>query len=605
MNNFYISFSKNRNQIQNRTVWLFILPTLLLVTGLLLLATPTQAAPPAQEPTTAPSVMGGQLLWAENCQPCHGPTGQGDGPTASQIPNPLPNFANAENARQYVPTDNFTTIKEGRMEAMMPPWKNQLSDEQIWEAAAYVWRLGTSAQELATGQQIYTEQCAACHGESGTGDGPQAPAEINDFTDLQTMIQKSQVDLQTAYAASNQHADITGLSEDDIWASLNYARTFTFKVPQRDGVLTGQVINQTTGEPVGNVPVTLYAVQGNVPVETFTTNADESGNYTFKNLATDHSTFYVAETIYNDVVYVSEEPGMFLPDEKEASTNVEVYNSTTDGSNLSITQFHYLLSFSPDAVNVLHIFIVGNEGNETYIGENGQTFAFALPDNATNISFQNNPNNSRFIETGNGYTDTEPVVPGQEGLTVAALYDIPIDGDSLEIALPVPADVGSMGVMMTDQGVDLSSDQLEFSEIRTFQGNNFSVYNGGDISAGETVVLSLSGLDDMTFEPQASGAMGASTVSPAAAAPVNQDLISWIIMGLGAAAIVAVAVVYPMTRPKQIDIQDDDPDMRQQKLLLMLAKLDEAYENGELDQGVYQRARAKYKTELADLLEST
>ena len=78
-------------------------------------------------------------------------------------------------------------------------------------------------------------------------------------------------------------------------------------------------------------------------------------------------------------------------------------------------------------------------------------------------------------------------------------------------------------------------------------------------------------------------------------------------MGLGAMAIVAVTVVYPMARPQQphqIDFQGDDPDTRQQKLLLILAKLDEAHENGELDPAVYQRARAKYKTELADLLET-
>jgi mono/diheme cytochrome c family protein len=74
----------------------------------------------AQAPDRAPSVTSGQVLWGQNCAPCHGPTGQGDGPTAQAIENPLPDFTNPETARRLVPRENFEIIKNGRIENMMP-----------------------------------------------------------------------------------------------------------------------------------------------------------------------------------------------------------------------------------------------------------------------------------------------------------------------------------------------------------------------------------------------------------------------------------------------------------------------------------------------------
>jgi mono/diheme cytochrome c family protein/plastocyanin len=46
-----------------------------------------------------------------------------------------------------------------------------LTDQQVWDLAAWVWASNTAPQELEEGQQLYAVNCAACHGESGGGDG--------------------------------------------------------------------------------------------------------------------------------------------------------------------------------------------------------------------------------------------------------------------------------------------------------------------------------------------------------------------------------------------------------------------------------------------------
>ncbi len=577
----------------------------ILLSGLIIAIWPgiTQAAPPAQAPDTPPAVAGGQAHWVENCQPCHGPTGKGDGPAAQSIPDPLPDFSDPQTARHLLPVENFEVIKNGRADKLMPPWGNRLSDAQIWDAAAYVWRLSTTPQDLAAGETLYLEQCAACHGENGTGDGPESPAEIVDFTDLPVMVRRSQADLQANFLAGDQHAQFSDLAEAQLWQTLDYIRTFSFEVtlPKSDGKLTGQVINATTNEAVGDIEITLHVFQNDVEIDTRTTQADSEGNYTFENLPAEHTILYMLEGHYQDIVYLSDEPGIFTPNNTETTLDLKVYDTTTGDEAISITQLHYLLSFSPGAVNVVQIFVVGNNGDQTYIGqENGQTFSFSLPSGATAVRFQNDPAGTRFIQTDRGYADTEPVIPGEDGLTVVVLYDMPYDDDTLDIQFPLPADVASLNVLASDQGATLSSDQLQFVETRQVQGATFSIFNGANLAGGETLGLKLTGLDQLEFAMPAN--------APGATVPgnrVDQNLLRWIILGLGGVAIVVAGVIYPLMRPQlapQSSLYDEDPDLYRQKLLLTLVRLDEAFQAGELDEEIYRRARIKYKTELAAMM---
>lgn len=583
----------------------FSLPGLLLLLfGLFIVSMPVtaQAAPPAQEPDTAPSVSAGGAQWAENCQPCHGPTGQGDGPSASGLPNPPPNLSDPELGRQSVPADNFDVIKNGRIQNLMPPWGNRLSDAEIWNAAAYVWSLSTTPQDIMAGETRYLEQCAACHGEDGSGNGPDAPAEINDFTDLQVMTRQSQAELKANFlAAAEPHAAFSDLTEAEIWQTLDYIRTFTFKVPQRNGILSGQVINATTNEPVGDVEVTLHIFQGNTEIETLTAQADSEGNYRFEKLPTEHSNLYLTEAVYQDVTYRSSEPGVFAPDSNETSLDVPVYEQTTDASAINVSQMHYLVAFSPGQINAVEIFVVGNGGDETYVGQNGQTFTFSLPDGATDVAFQNDPDGTRFIQTDSGYVDTEPIVPGLEGLSIVSSYNIPYNADSLTLDIPIPDDVASLNVLVQEMGASVNSDQLNFVETREVQGDLFSILGGSNLSAGETLTLELTDLDKLTFS-------GAPNVPAATVATglVDQNLLRWIVLGLVAVVLVAAVVIYPQMRPSlthQSGIHHDDPAVHRQKLLLTLARLDQVFEAGELDEEVYRRARSKYKAELAELIQ--
>ena len=42
---------------------------------------------------------------------------------------------------------------------------------QRWDVVAYLWQSNTTPESLENGKQLYAQNCAACHGENGAGDG--------------------------------------------------------------------------------------------------------------------------------------------------------------------------------------------------------------------------------------------------------------------------------------------------------------------------------------------------------------------------------------------------------------------------------------------------
>jgi hypothetical protein len=263
---------------------------------------------------------------------------------------------------------------------------------------------------------------------------------------------------------------------------------------------------------------------------------------------------------------------------------------------------HYIFAFLPDMMSVAQIFVLNNTGNATYVGQNGQTFTFALPDNATNIEFQESFPGDRFMATNSGYADTAPVLPDTETI-IAVQYNVPVNGDTVTLNTPLPADIKAVSVMLSNQGAELTSDQLQFMDTRSMQGQSYQIYAGGNLNQGDTLSLQLSNLDDLDF----SSVMG---VPPGASVPagqsVDQNIIMWVIIGLGGLAIVLAGVVYPLTRPRPTETPDsgyNDPAAQRQKLLLTLARLDETFAAGEIDEPGYRQARAQAKAELARLME--
>ncbi|GEM_PF-6333034 len=370
--------------------------------------------------------------------------------------------------------------------------------------------------------------------------------------------------------------------------------------PVGNGILHGQVINGTTNKPQPNVKIKLHVIQNSKEINAMTTQADGNGYYTFEKLPTDHTINYQVEGEYQNIVYYSSEPALFIPNNPETTLNLNVYESTTDNKEIYVTQMHYLLSFESPDIQIVEIFIVGNRGNQTYIGQNGQTFVFALPKQSQGVTFQNDDTNKRFIKIKDGYADTEPIVPGEESLSIIATYNVPYQGDAITLDVPLPADVATLSVMMQERGVILTSKQVEFASTRELQGGAFSIFRAATLPKGEILQLNLTGLNKITPSDEV-----LETSAPKAIPAKNNNLLNqhtslWLILGLGVLAIVGVMTIYPYYR-RVSEAKIENLATQRERLLRLLVRLDEEFSAGEVEESVYRQMRAKYKSELMAL----
>jgi len=87
-------------------------------------------------PLGADAGTDGAKVFQVNCEPCHGAQGHGDGPSGEFLdpkPKNLPELA-AQVGDDYL----FWRVSTGKPGTSMAPWTGILTDEQIWQAVAYV-----------------------------------------------------------------------------------------------------------------------------------------------------------------------------------------------------------------------------------------------------------------------------------------------------------------------------------------------------------------------------------------------------------------------------------------------------------------------------------
>jgi mono/diheme cytochrome c family protein len=104
--------------------------------------------PPKKRAVDPQSVARGQSIYLQNCAPCHGATGEGNGPLSREYDPPPTNLV-ASGVRVStkgldvaieMPHYSSRLVKErvttGNRE--MPPWKEILTEQEIDDVVAYV-----------------------------------------------------------------------------------------------------------------------------------------------------------------------------------------------------------------------------------------------------------------------------------------------------------------------------------------------------------------------------------------------------------------------------------------------------------------------------------
>jgi mono/diheme cytochrome c family protein/plastocyanin len=169
------------------------------------------------------------------------PTSRPSAEHGAQLINQLPAYSVDRAA--YLSTSPAQLWQQMRAE----PNLSQFSDSDLWDMVYAVWQNQTTPDKLAEGQKLFAANCAACHGETGKGDGvmvrglpPLDPITMGhnlvrppDFTDPQNLLGASPALLEGKIIRGGMGTGMPYwgpiLTADQLDAIVSYLYSFAWK----------------------------------------------------------------------------------------------------------------------------------------------------------------------------------------------------------------------------------------------------------------------------------------------------------------------------------------------------------------------------------------
>ena len=175
---------------------------------------------------------------------------------APVLPRSMPSTISGQQLTIDLPFDQSTDYYRANSpyQAFTDLSNTALTESQRWDVVASIWQSNTTPESLANGKQLYAQNCAACHGETGAGDGVFADdlAQAGEAS-MQTMSGEENMMMQTPVDFTNPTQMLgaspallqgkilrggmgTGMpmwgvifTEDQIWDLIAYIYSFQFE----------------------------------------------------------------------------------------------------------------------------------------------------------------------------------------------------------------------------------------------------------------------------------------------------------------------------------------------------------------------------------------
>jgi len=114
---------------------------------------------------------------------------------APVVPRSMPSAISGQQLTTDLPFDQSTDYYRANSpyQAFTDLSNTARTESQRWDVVASIWQSNTTPESLANGKQLYAQNCAACHGETGAGDGV--------FAD--DLAQAGEASMQTMSGAEN------------------------------------------------------------------------------------------------------------------------------------------------------------------------------------------------------------------------------------------------------------------------------------------------------------------------------------------------------------------------------------------------------------------
>lgn len=545
-------------------------------------------------PTSLPSPAAGAALFAKNCTRCHGTTGAGDGQLKAQIPFALPDFTKPDLARTTTPHKWFTTITNGNIDRMMPPWQT-LSDADRWNLVSYLYTLSAPATQTEAGRKVYEANCQKCHGVDGKSGNPEVKVS---FVEQKSIVKKSNNDLFESIGKVSAHK-LDAVNETDRRAAVDYIRSLSYDaaatVKVEQGTITGKLTNSTpSGKIPGDQAVVLNIFDNFKPTDAITITAKADGSFVFNDVKMNEGRAFIISTKYNDIVYVSDVVSV-AAGKNQYDAPIQIFETTNDVTAVRIEQMHVVMEFDGTNVLVGQLFVISNLGDRAYAAAKAgdPTLNFSLPSGYKDLQFEDGILGGRYKQTADGFADTQPVRPGTGNYQIVVQYSLPYN-DALSFAQKIFYTTNNFSLLLPDAGITVSGGGLVDKGVQDIQGTKFRSFTLSGAKAGDVIKFDLKGKP--TFAANA----------PAAAS--TSDTTTAIIGGVTLGLALSLVGLYYWNSIKQPGLQTvtvkggKSLSKRREELIAELADLDEGFEKGEYPEAEYKTEREKLKAELRKII---
>jgi mono/diheme cytochrome c family protein len=160
----------------------------------------------------------------------------------SQLRAALSDYISPDYYRSHAPYETWQDLRANNA-------FSESNDQALWQLTASIWQANATPDDLADGRQLFAQNCAACHGEGGAGDGVFAdeldaaamPGSMNgaamwqppaDLTDPARMLAASPALLQGKILRGGMGTGMPSwgaiLTDQQAWNLVAYIHSFQF-----------------------------------------------------------------------------------------------------------------------------------------------------------------------------------------------------------------------------------------------------------------------------------------------------------------------------------------------------------------------------------------
>ena len=525
----------------------------------------------------------------------------------------MPSFLDADHVRSQTPADYYSIITDGNIDALMPPWADELTQQERWDVALYVHSLWATPEQIARGQELYEIECLECHGELGRGDGPELVESGRETIDLSNLADTATLTDRNFFVnidegiGENMPAFGEDYSAEDIWAIVAYSRTLavTNAEASRDEAIRLAQAGETTtisgmirmGSAGATLPTSMdvnlrYGAQ-DVGVQSMSVPMQPDGSYSFADVPVAPEQDYVVYVTYNEQFFISD----VLPGDQllvENTIDLTLYETTDDTSVISVNQIDTTIARDQLDVGELTSGLVFNQ-RIRFTNDSDRQFSLTaptesgvqgvvslliqLPPGAILLSPLNDP---RFLVVQEQYAlvYADPIPPGETDIAIA--YFLPYESEAvIDQPFQYPV-VGEVNVYVAPSNIDLVSDMLLPTESQTIGGIDYRVFSGNvTADSGASLAYTLQG-------SLSNPASQTTAVSSDAVLPVILIIVLVLVLIIG-------LFIWRSRRGPSADVEI-------QQLIRQIAELDAMHDQGQINHDLYRRQRADLKTRLTALM---